>query len=479
MTTRKASTVFLILLLATPAWSRILLHWSQSTVPSAKSLAVSDLVISWKPDSVSFVETARKQGYRLYVQTTPEQVSLIDDTAKAALAAVIVEIPTSQEAQADKLFRKLQADYPKLKFFLLDPNGKQPQMKGTMVIKKDGVLEITSPTAQPWIDSNVPLVRFEQGFRPGQIPLYTFQWEMSDALQQKQGPSAADYTLAIAEAGALHADLILHIPDELQKGLIANAPTAWKLWRQIRPELEFAAETVRRTVPEANIGVVTDSYDTAYEPMNLMARHNIPFRVLPVSTLGPKSLAGLNLLLVFAAPDQQATKAIADFASAGETAVLIGLSGSYPWLGASATRLGEHSTSYAVGKGRVIELSESVADPETFAQDVRHLMKERDVLLNLWNALTTLGLPYHDPRTGETIVELVNYSGDPLRIQGKIKGLFPGVRYESPECGCCESLKPTQHDGFTEFVIPSLKIAGRVRLAKSSDRKKPFYRENK
>jgi hypothetical protein len=465
MTDRRILTFFLCLLLATPAWGKVLLRWTQDSPPPAKSLGITELVISWSPNASAFVETARKQGYRVYVQATPEQIPEIAKTSKTG--GVIVELSTAQQPQADAILQNLRSTYPNLIFLLLDPNGKQPQMKGTMVVKKEGILEITSPTAQPWLDSNVPLVRFEQGFRPSQVPLYTFEWELPDPLQKKQGPSTADYSLAIAEAGALHADLILNLPDEFQKGLATNDQAAWNQWKQLQPDLAFAAQADQKSIPEANIGIVTNTYDTAYEPMNLMSRHNIPFRVLPAGTLTPQTLIGLKMLVVFTMTNPQAIGEIANFASGGGTAVLIGQKGFYPWHTAAANRTAQNAVTYRVGKGQIIELAEPVTDPETFAQDVRRLMKQSDVLISLWNALTTIGVPYRNPASGTSVVELVNYSGDPLRVQAKVKGSFRFIRFESPDHACCQPLTPVQHDGFTEFVIPSLKTSGRVHMTGS------------
>jgi hypothetical protein len=63
-----------------------------------------------------------------------------------------------------------------------------------------------------------------------------------------------------------------------------------------------------------------------------------------------------------------------------------------------------------------------------------------------------------------TTLELVNYAEEPLRVQVQIKGSFHSIRYETPEHGCCESLTAVQRNGFTEFVIPDLRIGGRVHL---------------
>ena len=61
-------------------------------------------------------------------------------------------------------------------------------------------------------------------------------------------------------------------------------------------------------------------------------------------------------------------------------------------------------------------------------------------------------------------MELVNYDEEATQVQVQVKGTFAAARYESPEKGCCEKLKTTQVDGFTEFVVPDLVIGGRVHL---------------
>src|SRR5438105_2534462 len=136
--------------------------------------------------------------------------------------------------------------------------------------------------------------------------------------------------------------------------------------------------------------------------------------------------------------------------------------------GLCGIRLSEQSVSYAVGKGRMIELSEPVTDPESFAQDIRRLIDHHKIRISLWNALTTVAVLYRPTGTPRRIVELLNYAEEPLQVQVQVKGSFRSIRFESPEQGCCESLKPTVRDGFTEFVVPSLNLTGRVYLQPDS-----------
>jgi hypothetical protein len=200
--------------------------------------------------------------------------------------------------------------------------------------------------------------------------------------------------------------------------------------------------------------------------MNLMGRHNIPYVVLRATGLDARKLEAFDVVTVFTNPGTPGIGALRAFAQQGGTAVVVNVEGNYPWHSARPEQTAEHALSYAVGKGRVIELAEPVGDPETFAQDVRRLIDKNKVLISLWNALTTVAIPYRE--NGETILELVNYAEEPLRVQVRLKGLFSSARYESPEQSCCQELPVIARDGFTEFVVPSLGVAGRVRLKSST-----------
>ena len=452
-------------LVSTCAWSSVFIHWTGPALPPARELGMSDLVLSYDAPS-PLRQAARKQGYRVYVEVSPPQAETAATMAEGeGWAGIILKFRQSERAQMEKAIAGLRSAHPKLRFFVLDPDGKQPEMRGSLVIKRDAVLEVSSPTAQPWVDSNLALVRIEQGADAGHIPMYSFAWNPPVGGQPARTITAADYSLAVAEAGAFHADLILELDAGLQKALSQRDPQAWALWKQMRSYAEFYSQ--QRTAglqPAADVAVVVDDLDPSDEAMNLMARHNIPFKVSLPTRLQSEDLEGVDVVVVFAKAEKELPIQLEHLASQGKTVVVVDTHGSYPWQTEAAVQLNEHAVSYAVGSGKVLELSEPVSDPETFAQDIRRLIGNQNALMSLWNGLTTIAVPYRENRGGLKLVELINYAQDPVRVQVKVKGSFTAIRYESPEHGCCKSLAPTQHDGFTEFVIPDLTIAGRVHL---------------
>ena len=455
----------LFVLVSTFAWSSVFIHWTGSMLPPARELGVSDLVLSYDAPS-PLMQAARKQGYRVYVEMLPQQATEAATKAESeGWAGIILTARVSERAQMQTVLAGLRSAHPKLRFFVLDPDGKQPEMRGSLVIKRDAVLEVSSPTAQPWIDSNLALVRIEQGGDSGQIPMYSFSWNPPVAGQPARTITTADYSLAVAEAGAFHADLILELDAGLQKGLSQRDPQAWTLWKQVRSYAEFYSHSAQAGLQAAaDVAVVVDDLDPSDEPMNLMARHNIPFKVSLPARLQSEDLEGVDVVVAFAKPDKELAIQLEHLASQGKAVVVVDARGSYPWQTQAAVQLNEHAVSYAVGSGKVLELSEPVSDPETFAQDIRRLIGNQNALMTLWNGLTTIAVPYREKRGGLKTVDLINYAQDPVRVQVKVKGSFTVIRFDSPERGGCSSLAPTNHDGFTEFVIPDLLIAGRVHL---------------
>jgi protein-tyrosine-phosphatase len=435
-------------------------------LPPAKELGLNDLVLSWNDSFSPQVKAARRQGYRVYVEVSLHQAAAAAETGASGLEGIVLTVRQSERAELEKSLPKLRSVHPKLRFVVLNPDGKQPEMRGSLVIKRGSVLEVSSPTAQPWIDTNLALVKIEQRSHQGQVPLYTFSWGgLSDSGQQQPALTAADYSLAVAEAGAFHADLILELDERLQKALSEHDPEAWTLWNQVRSYADFYSHTAEQGLEAAaNVAVVVDDLDTSDEAMNLLARHNIPFKVLRPADLRSGDLEGFDVVVVFAKPDRAACERLGALATQGKTIVLVEAHSSYPWQNGHPVRLNEHAVSYAVGKGKVLELSEPVTDPETFAQDIRRLLGKENVLMSLWNGLTTIAVPYREHGGTVKVLEFVNYAEEPLRVQVQVKGSFASIRYETPEHRCCESLVPVKHNGFTEFVIPELRIAGRVHL---------------
>ncbi len=458
---------------STAGWSSVFLRWTQPDLPPAGELGISDLVVSWDGQNSSLLKAARKQGYRVYAEVTLEDAATIAERAEAhGLAGLVLDVADSDREAGDSVLQRLRSAHPHLRFLELN-RGKQPQMRGSLVIKRDSVLEVSSPTAQPWIDTNLALIKVQQRSHPGELPLYGFSWNGSGTGQQRQAITSQDYSLAVAEACAFRADLMLELDDQMQKSLDEQDPKAGTFWKQVRSYVDFCGRASEQGVEAAaNVAVVVDDLDPSDEVMNLLARHNLPFKVFLPPDLKGAEVESYDVILVFAKGDHAAFERIGSLAARGKTVVVVDAHGTYPWQTHESVRVNEHTVSFAVGNGKVLELSEPVTDPETFAQDIRRLLGKQNALISLWNGLTTIAVPYRRHNGTVKLLEFINYAAEPVRVQVQVKGSFSAIRYETPERQGGTTLVPVKHDGFTEFVIPDLTIAGRVHLeAEAADSK--------
>ena len=469
--TRTIVVCLLLLLLTNPAWSRVFLRWTQPDVPPMATLAVNGLAIPWGGRYAEVVKRARQLGYNVYLEVPLSNASAAAAAAQG-LSGIMLDPGGVTQAEAETAAAKLRQQTPGLTILVVDGGAKQPQMRGHSIVTRHGVLETSSRTEQPWLDCNLALVRYDRVIQTKQVPLYQFNWELDEPLQQQQGPSAAAYALAVAEAGAFHADVILSVRDQLQTRLARGDAAALSFWGRIKPYIEFAKSAPLELQPEAAVGVVPDTDYSWFEPANLLARHNIPFHVVLPEQLNSR-LGGLKVLVVFATPVKNAATAIERFASAGGTAVLVGTTGAYPWHEMKPAQSSASLATYSAGKGQILELLQPVDDPDTFAADIRRLLEKHTPMISLWNALTTIAAPYRKLNSDELVIELVNYAQDPLPVQVQVKGTFFSIRYETPEKGCCRALKASVENGFTQFVVPQLRTAGRVYLSGQSQNAVP------
>jgi hypothetical protein len=85
-------------------------------------------------------------------------------------------------------------------------------------------------------------------------------------------------------------------PASLQEALKAENPEAWSLWKSVMPYLDFASRAqAAKAQPVASLGAVVDNTQASYEPINLLARHNLAFEAVRPAGLTPARLQQLEL----------------------------------------------------------------------------------------------------------------------------------------------------------------------------------------
>lgn len=450
-----------------PAAGKVFLRITAGPLPPAGALGVSEVVLRWPVRDAAVLAKLRALGFRVFLEAGSNDLAAAATAAERANLAGVIANNAGPDASTNKeTLLPTKAKHPELVFRSLTPGGKQPQMRGRLVVDHNGILQVSSPSSQPWLDTNIAVVRLTQTAHTDEAPvLYDFHWDLSDAIRKEQGPSAGEYALAISEAQMVRADVVVDVPELLQKALAADEPAAWALWNKVKQYIAFSSATAADGArPIANMGIVTCDNQANFEAVNLLARHNLPFETVRSQDLNAERLKPWNALVIFCAPQNQENGVLNDFAKRGGIVVLVNQRGDYPWHSSQPTRQDQHSATFTLGAGEIVELKEPVIDPEIFARDLRRLIGAERSALSLWNSLTTLVTGYQRQATGETILNVINYSDVPDNVQIQVQGQFASVQLETPEGGCCAALRSFEHGGFTEFTIPRLVVAARVHL---------------
>jgi hypothetical protein len=422
---RRSIAVLLLFFLPASSHAEVLVRWDREQVPARESLGLSALVIPAKNSGA--VENALAKGYRVYLEVEAAAVAGFTPWSDR-LAGVVVKGAVSP-SQLSQLKQRLGSTGTRI--LALEDRGKWPHIRTNWVTKRNEVLQVSSRTAQPWIEQNAALVRIAQASQAGTAPLLTYPWRPITLSDVDEGPRLEDYLVAIADAGSFGADLVLPVHERFQQNLLLGKPEARRWWKEIRSYIDFYSWNLpNRYRPVANIAIVTSDPMASFEVMNLLARHNLPFETIAPERLASGSLTPFNLLIVLNQP-QGAQSVLAEFTKNG---------------------------------GRVVERLTGVADPNTFALEIRRMLGREQRVIDIWNGITVLAAPYQAPDGRSVLVTAVNYAYEPLPVQMRVRGTYAVVQYESPEEEA--TLLPHRHiAGYTEFLLPALRIGARVFLS--------------
>ena len=422
---RRSIAVLLLFFLPVSSHGEVLVRWDQEQVPARESLGLSALVIPAKNRGA--IENAIARGYRVYVEVEAAAVPGFTPPSDR-LAGIVVRGPVSP-SQLSQLRQRLASG---TRVLALEDRGKWPHIRTNWVTKRNEVLQVSSRTAQPWIEQNAALVRIAQAAQPGSPPLLTYPWRPITLSDIDEGPRLEDYLVAIADAGSFGADLVLSVHERFQKNLLLGKPEARRWWKEIRSYIDFYSWNLpNRYRPLANIAIVTADPMASFEVMNLLSRHNLPFEIIAPERLAAGGLMAFNVVIVLKQPQGAQAGVLAEFAKNG---------------------------------GRVVERLNGVPDPNAFALEIRRILGREQRVIDVWNGITVLATPYQEPDGRTLMVTALNYSYEPLPVQMRVRGTFSVVQYESPEEEA--ALLPHRHiAGFTEFLLPALRIGARVFLS--------------
>lgn len=439
--------------------AEVLFRWDRDRVPAVSAIGPRTLVV---PAGSPAARAALDAGHRVWVEVDGKDLATFE--ASARIAGVVISGHASG-AQVSALRRRLAASGRRVR--VLETRGKWPHIRSNWVTSRNGVLQVSSSTAQPWVENNLALMRLARQLDADTTPLVTYGWQPLLPSGADEEPDLDDYLVAIGEASGAGADIVLPLHERFQERLLLGLPEARAWWRTLDAYAAFDAWDVRGYRATADVGVVTAPEPLRwFEVMNLLSRHNLPFRHVPVAEIGARDLSDLDLLVVLDEPTAAQALALAAFAQRGGTVVLAGLKGTWPWhAGEPASRTDERTT-WRAGSGTVIEFAQPVTDPNVFALEMRALVGDARRAIQIWNGITVLASHYTSANGDTTLVTLLNYARQPVEIQVRVPGTFAAAYIESPEDGAPVLLPFRQRGDGVEFVLPALRHAARVVLRK-------------
>jgi hypothetical protein len=305
------------------------------------------------------------------------------------------------------------------------PPGVQYIIEGTwprlnpMVQTSPGGDKVTAgASGEPWIEANGWLILYHRT-RAAQPVLLAYDPPKEGRLR----PGSLE--LAVAEAACFGGQFALKLDERLRRGLAEAQPRVVAEWKCVAGQLKFAESAVFRGAPAANIAVVADTLEPVAEVLNLLARRNHPFLVLPRGGDLQTALARKYALVI--AIGQPPLPRPAKPGSAAPAPL-------------------------------VVQRSE-VLDPEAFVAEMRKRMAGRR-LYTLSNAETIISYPWR-LEDGRLAVHLVNYAIDPLlevRLRPAVK--FSRALLFTPEDAAPRPLAARAG----EVVIPEMNVSAVVVL---------------
>jgi hypothetical protein len=292
-------------------------------------------------------------------------------------------------------------------------------------LTQSGVVDRASagPTGAPWVDSNGWRIRLAAALHSGREI-----WV--DAAPQKPRLFSESYVIGVADAAAAGGRWIISLDRELAAAIAAGKPDALKTWRKLTGAAAFfAARTSWATyAPEAALGIISDfsgkNEFMSHELLNLVARTNQQYRVIPKNASSLSSFTGLKAVLYAdeEPPEPDLRSQILAFVTAGGILITGPRWGEPPGQLAAGSEHPRYELR-TLGAGRVAIARPDFEDPYLVANDAAVLMSHRYELLRFWNAGAVGSYFTRMPDRKRAVVQMLFYAaayfGNPtVRVAG-------------------------------------------------------------
>ena len=446
--------------------------YEPATLGLLEGSSVNCLLVTWSAPAEAAVEAEQQHLVKVYAEAAHKRglavlglvyaagdvSKIVADAARAALDGLVLEgefapefAAAMRKAAGSLLVVEIAKDVAPWRWKaapIVAVAGVAPSARNLSEMGIRG-----APSSEPWIQSNIWLVRSFSVSAPSPRV-----WISS----QLENASAVDYARAVADAAAAGGRWIISLDDVFRAKLRDREASALDAWRRLSNYLKFAeTHTAWRALgPYGNVCIVLDpastKQDLADEYLNLATRRQVPYRVVSRSGLDAGALAKFRAMVTteLDPPSAAERKLLQDFATNGGL-VIAGPS----WGGAPKK---EPFAEVPAGKGRVVVYKDP--DPEAVARDLKELLSDEDLGVVPFNVPSVITFASGGAPGQPLLVQLLNYFDHPVEaITLRVIGNIRSARLETPE-GAAVDLPLRGTEGRTEVTIPKLLLWGAVSM---------------
>ncbi len=321
-------------------------------------------------------------------------------------------------------------------------------------------IEVATASREPWVDANSYLIAYLRALYPDRPALLGYRPDPN------RGVGFESLELGLAEAVAAGGNVILTLPDDYRKALLAGDAKALAAWRSLGGAIRFLRENAGRfgRPSRSRLAVAAGTLEESGEILNLLFRRNLSPVILPAEPLADLDPARFLALVAanLKAPQAANRERILKFARAGGMVIAAGKPAWWLAPEARKTRADQDRDFYSLGQGQVVAYRQPIADPSEFALDVIDLtgVRRRDV--RVWNAGAVVGLA----SAGEPPwLHLLNYDAPrDDEFPARVEGIFAGALLYEPGAAGPRRLKAVARGSSTEITVERLGRLGSIEL---------------
>lgn len=328
--------------------------------------------------------------------------------------------------------------------------------------------ELSGPTANPWIDSNMWFLRLAKVRAPGKVV-----WLLFEPPKAPNVVLLNSYLRAIADTGVDGGRWVVSLDADLVARLARGEAKARADWKAIAAAVRFFEQHRQWSSlePAGVVGVISDfegpNETSGPEVLNLLGRRSLAYRILEKSKVDTASLAGFRALISIdeGPPSPALKRTLTAFAQNGGL-VLVRPS----WSTAGSVPSGlEHPRLDVrrIGKGRFAFCKDVAPDPFMVARDVHMLLGRAYDVARFFNLSAFLSSVVSSRNGDLEVVQIISFA---IRFANDVATAWVPGKYASARLWSLvqegsSAVEMLAENGGTSLALPLVPVYAGVELS--------------